>query len=347
MTHTPSIFMPRRNFLAGAGGLALATALGANPALAREVLRMSTLGPGTSPNLVMTAFANIVNRALPDYEIQLNSTGAATRHVIEVARGNMAFCMGSPVITALMRRQAAMYAKLDQAPEWATHLRTVLNFPMGLYHIVAYADSGIQSMADARGKRVFMGPPGSAAYATMNQLFRTVAGLTPGEDFQVVNLGWDAATSSFQDGNLDIYCNPTNAPSPALTQIAVMNPIRFLGIPEDALASEPVKALTARPGFAIAPLKAGTYGPNQVNESDVSTLSVTVAIITNEWTDPDMIRDMVLAFYGGVPAMESAAPWMAAITPEAAVQDINLALHPGALAALQQLGVDIPEVARG
>lgn len=339
--------LTRRRLLAAGAAAGAMTMAGAGPALAREILRMSTLGPGTSPNLVMTAFSNIVNRRLPEYEIQLNSTGAATRHIIEVARGNMAFCMGSPVLTALLRKQAAMYAKIDQAPEWATHLRTVLNFPMGLYHIVVYAGSGIETLGGVRGKRVFLGPPGSAAYATMAQLFENVAGLIPGKDFQVVNLGWDAATSSFQDGNLDVYCNPTNAPSPALTQIAVMNPIRFLGIPDEELESEPVQALTGRPGFRVAQLKAGTYGENQVNPRDVNTLSVTVGIITNEWQDEEMIRRMVLVFYEGVADMAASAPWMAEITPEAAVQDINLALHPGALSALQELGVTIPEAARG
>ena len=344
---TNRYLMTRRNLFASAAAFAGLTALGTAPVLAREILRMSTLAPGTSPNLVMTAFANMVNRNLPEYEIQLNSTGAATRHVIEVARGNMAFCMGSPVLTALLRNQAAMYSNIEQAPEWVTHLRTVLNFPMGLYHIVVYANSGIETLAGVQGKRVFLGPPGSAAYATMAQLFKDVAGLTPGKDFQVVNLGWDAATASFQDGNLDVYCNPTNAPSPALTQIAVMNPIRFLGIPEAELGSEAVTAMTKRPGFRIAQLKAGTYGENQVNDGDVNTLSVTVGIITNEWQNTEMIRQMVRVFYDGISEMASTAPWMAAITPQSAVEDINLALHPGALAALEELGVTIPEQARG
>ena len=68
--------LTRRSLL---GTAASAAAIAALPraAFAKELLRMSTLGPGTSPNLVMTTFANIVNGALPDYEIQLNATGAA------------------------------------------------------------------------------------------------------------------------------------------------------------------------------------------------------------------------------------------------------------------------------
>jgi len=338
--------LSRRSFLATTAG---ATALATMPhaAFAKELLRMSTLGPGTSPNLVMTTFANIVNSALPDYEIQLNATGAATRHVLEVAMGRSDFCMSSPAIHALMRNKAAMYAKIDQAPELVKKLRTVLNFPMGVYHIAVYGSSGITSMDQIKGKRVFLGPPGGAAYATMQRLFKAVAGLEEGTDYEAVKLGWDAAAAAFQDGNLDVYCNPTNAPSPALTQIAVTNQIRFLGIPADKLETEAVQALVGRPGFSAAILPAGVYGDNQLNEGDVTTLGVTVGIVANESADEEMIYQMTKAFYAGVKEAGDSSPWLKAVTPAAAVQDINLPLHPGALRALTELGVDIPDAAKG
>ncbi|WP_264214098.1 TAXI family TRAP transporter solute-binding subunit [Leisingera thetidis] len=337
--------LDRRTVLAGAAAAASAAML-PRVALAKELLRMSTLGPGTSPNLVMTTFANIINRELPDYEIQINATGAATRHVLEVAMGKTQFCMSSPAIHALMSNQKAMFAKLDQAPELARKMRTVLNFPMGVYHIAVYETSGIRSLEDVRGKRVFLGPPGGAAYATMERLFKAVAGLEAGTDYEAVKLGWDAAAASFQDGNLDVYCNPTNAPSPVLTQIAVTNPIRFLGLPEHQLGSEGVKALADRPGFGLATLPAGVYGANQKNEDDVTTLRVTVGIVTNEEADDEMIYQMTKTFFAGVEEMGESAPWLKAVTPAAAVADLNMPLHPGSLRALEELGVEIPGIAR-
>jgi TRAP transporter TAXI family solute receptor len=330
-------------------GITAATTLSMLPraAQAKELLRMSTLGPGSSPNLVMTTFANIINRALPEYEIQINATGAATRHTLEVAMGKTAFCMSSPALFALMANQKAMFAKIDQAPELAKKLRTMLNFPMGVYHIAVYESSGITSLDQAKGKRVFLGPPGGAAHATMSRLFKAVTGLEAGKDYEAVKLGWDAAAASFQDGNLDIYCNPTNAPSPVLTQVAVTNPIRFLGIPKDKIDSPAVQKLAERPGFGLGTLPAGIYGKNQMNEDDTTTLRVTVGIITNENADTDMIYNMTKTFFAGVADMRDSAPWLKAITPEAAVMDLNMPLHPGALRALEEMGVTIPAIARG
>ncbi|WP_341864219.1 TAXI family TRAP transporter solute-binding subunit [Gymnodinialimonas sp. 57CJ19] len=338
--------LTRRSIMAGTTALAAASMLPGS-AFAQTLLRMSTLGPGTSPNLVMTTFANIINADLDDYEIQINATGAATRHVLEVAMGRTAFCMSSPALHALMSNQRAMFETIEQAPELATRLRTVLNFPMGVYHIAAYASSGITSMADAAGKRVFLGPPGGAAYSTMSRLFEAVTGLVAGEDYEAVQLGWDAAAASFQDGNLDIYCNPTNAPSPVLTQIAVTNEIRFLGIPADQLESEGIQALAGRPGFGLGTLPAGIYGDNQVNEEDTTTLRVTVGIVTNDEADEEMVYEMTRSFFNGVAEMREGAPWLAAVTPEGAVRDLNMPLHPGALRALEELGVTIPDVGRG
>ena len=207
---------------------------------------------------------------------------------------------------------------------------------MGVYHIAVYESSGITALDQAKGKRVFLGPPGGAAYATMERLFEAVTGLKAGTDYEAVKLGWDAAAASFQDGNLDIYCNPTNAPSPVLTQIAVTNPIRFLGIPADQLETDAVKALANRPGFGLGTLPAGIYGDNQVNEED-----------TTETADEAMIYDMTKTFFEGVAEMRDSAPWLKAITPETAVADLNMPLHPGALRALEEFGVTIPDVARG
>ncbi|WP_272858783.1 TAXI family TRAP transporter solute-binding subunit [Paracoccus stylophorae] len=180
----------------------------------------------------------------------------------------------------------------------------------------------------------------------MERLFEAVTGLKADTDYEALKLGWDAAAASFQDGNLDIYCNPTNAPSPVLTQIAVTNPIRFLGIPQDQLESEAITALASRPGFGLATLPAGIYGDNQVNSEDTTTLRVTVGIITNQDADEEMIYQMTKTFYAGVEEMRDSAPWLRAITPEAAVQDINMPLHPGSLRALEELGVTIPDAAR-
>ncbi|NRA89148.1 MAG: TAXI family TRAP transporter solute-binding subunit [Rhizobiales bacterium] len=331
----------RRSVLAGMGVLSAATMV-PTFAFSKQLLRLSTLGPGTSPNLVMTTFANVVNNALDDYEIQVNATGAATRHVLEVAKGKTTFCMSSPTIHFLMRKRLAMYAKIETAPELVKNLRTVFNFPMGVYHIAVFEKSGIKQIADAKGKRVFLGPPGGAAFATMKRLFMAVSGLEEGKDYQAVKLSWDAASAAFQDGNIDVYCNPTNAPSPALSQITLTNSIRFLGIPKDKLENKDILALTKRPGFSLANLSKTAYGDNQANDEDVITLGVVVSVVTHKDADQKMIYNMTKVFFETLVTLQKNAPWLKGISLKGAIEDINLPLHVGALEALEELGLFIP-----
>jgi TRAP-type uncharacterized transport system substrate-binding protein len=91
--------------------------------------------------------------------------------------------------------------------------------PMGAYHITTFADSGITRLEELKGKRVYLGPPGGAAYVTTSRLIEAVTGMKPDKDYEVARLGWDAASQSFQDGHIDVYFNPTLAPSPVISQM--------------------------------------------------------------------------------------------------------------------------------
>ena len=131
---------------------------------AAQKLKMSTIAPGSSAYLVMTTMATIVNQGQDNFEIKVDATGAATKHMIELAQGKMDICMTSPVVYFLMKGQKAMYQKLKTAPELAKNLNLIFWFSLGQYHVVTYAESGIRSAEDIRGKRVFLGPPGGGAW---------------------------------------------------------------------------------------------------------------------------------------------------------------------------------------
>ena len=69
-----------------------------NFAKAKEFYKMSTLGPGSTPYVVMSTFAKIIGTHVPNVEIQVNATGAATRHAVDAARGKIHFFMGAPSV---------------------------------------------------------------------------------------------------------------------------------------------------------------------------------------------------------------------------------------------------------
>lgn len=331
-----------RLWLLGPLGMALALS---TSTLATEHLRLSTLGPGTSPYIVMNTFATLVNDQVEGYQVQVNATGAATRHAVETAQGRSDFFMSSPNLFHMLATETGPYRSVAGVGRFADKLRTVFNFPMGYYHVVTHADDGIESFADLAGKKVFLGPPGGAAYQTSRMFIEGMAGLLPEEDYDVVSLGWDAAAQSFQDGHIDVYFNPTLPPSPVITQLTLTQQVRLLGIPDDKLEDPAMAPVLDRPGFRLGAIPEGTYGPNQLAEGDIRTVGVTVGLVTRDDMPEEAIYRMTKAFWEGLDERAGQIPVLKNIRLEDAFLDINTPLHPGALRYYREQGMEVPEEA--
>ncbi|MFV0245213.1 MAG: TAXI family TRAP transporter solute-binding subunit [Qingshengfaniella sp.] len=329
-------------------GLALGMGLAATGASqAKDFYTMATLGPGSSPYLVMSTLAQMVEKKTQgDIQIQINATGAATQHAIGAAMGQLDFYMWSASVHDMMAQGGGMYSQIPQAPDLAKKLRAVLAFPLGLYHMVVYEDSGINSLEDLAGKRVFLGPPGGGATIIMQRVVEGATGLKAGQDYEQIQLGWDAASQAFQDGRIDVYVNATNAPSPVIQQMALSRKIKLLSLTEEQRAKEAVQAILNRPGGVLGTIPAGTYGDNQANIDDVTTLGSIVGVAAGETVDAEGVYRITKAFWESVEENANTTPWLRSVKLENALEDLNLPLHPGALRYYEEIGMTIPDELR-
>lgn len=321
--------------------LAWASVSGA--AAAEKYYKMATLAPGSTVYEVMTSFAQLTNEAFPDIEIQVNATGAGTRHLLDGTRNELDFFVTGPMLTHLMKNKLAMYAKIDDADTLIENQRTLFNYPLGQYHIVTYAEDGINSLHDLRGKRVFAGPPaGGATRMTLN-LIKAVTGMEPDKDFTQVSLSWGAAAQAFQDHQIDVYVNPTNWPSPAIAQVALSNEIRLLGLSKTDQENPDVVKLYDRPGGALDTIPADAYGENQVNEEGVVTLAAVIGLATNKWMDDETAYMITRNFFTRIRELEKDRPWLRHVREETAFNQLNAKLHPGAIRYYEEVGVAVPD----
>ncbi len=307
----------------------------------QEFYRLATLGPGSTPYMVMSTFAQLVGERI-EGEIQVNATGAATQHAIDTANGDLDFYMWSASVHDAMMQGTNMYARVPQAAELSGNLRAIFAFPLGLYHVVTYGDSDVRSLSDAAGRRVFLGPPGGGATVIMAQVMEAVTGMKPDDGYTSVQLGWDAALQSFQDGRIDVYINPTIPPSPVIEQIAIAREIRLVGLSDEELALPAVQAVLNRPGGVLGTIPPDAYGVNQLNEEPVNTLGSIVGIGTGVHMNEDAIYEITKAFWEGVEETRDSTRWLREITIGNALTDLNMPLHPGAERYYREIGVDIP-----
>jgi hypothetical protein len=304
---------------------------------------MSTIAPGSSAYLVMTTMATIVNQAQDDIEIKVDATGAATKHMIELAQGKMDMCMTSPVVFMLMKGQKAMYKKLDAAPELAKNLNLIFWFSLGQYHVVTYTEAGIRSAEDMRGKRVFLGPPGGGAWNAAREWFDAAWGLKPNEDFDNVKASWSSAFQGFQDRQFDIYVMPGIAPFPQVEQLAMTSKLHLLGLTKEQMDSNPkaIKATTKK-GREVGIIPTGVYGKNVDNKSDIYTLGSIVGVAVNKNMDPEIAYQITKTFWDNAKENVKSHPWLESVTMEYGVRDNGMKLHPGAVKYYKEKGVAIP-----
>ena len=311
---------------------------------AAQKLKMSTIAPGSSAYLVMTTMATIVNQAQDNYEIKVDATGAATKHMIELAQGKMDLCMTSPVVYMLMKGQKAMYQKLKTAPELAKNLNLIFWFSLGQYHVVTYAESGIRSAEDIRGKRVFLGPPGGGAWNAAKEWFGAAWGLEPHKDFKNVKASWSSAFQGFQDRQFDVYVMPGIAPFPQVEQIAMTSKLHLLGLTKEQFeANLEAKKSTSKQGREVGIIPKGVYGKNVDNKSDIYTLGSIVGVSVNTKMDPETAYQLTKNFWEGAKKNVKSHPWLATMSMDYGVRDNGMKLHPGAARYYKEKGVEIPE----
>lgn len=331
----------KTRFVALAAGVAMC--LSVSHATAQDFYRLATLGPGSSPYMVMSTFAQMVSDELDDVQIQVNATGVATQHAIEAANGNLDFFMVAPIVHNAMMQGTAMYSSIPEAPQLAENLRSLFIFPLGLYHILAAADSGIETLSDLEGRTVFLGPPGGSATVTMENLVRAATGLEPDQDYTTVSVGWEAAVQAFQDGRIDVYANPTIPPSPVIQQLTLSRSFRLLGLSPEELESEGVQSLVTRAGGTQGEIDVGLYEGRLANEENVITIGSFVGIGTHAGMDENAVYRITKAFWQAAESARESTPWLRQVTLDGAFTDLNVPLHPGALRYYREISLDIPE----
>ncbi len=317
----------------------------AGGAQAKEFYRMSTISLPT-PFTINTTFAKLVQKYNPDIEIQVNATGAAPRHALDAARGKTDFLMGAPALHFLMSNGKAMFAKVKDAKELSKNLRAVFNYRIGFYQFGVYADSGIRTMADLKGKRVFLGPPAAVQRVVAGGFARAISGLEPGKDYEVIKLGFSPAMQAFQDRQIDVLVASGNPPSSNFVQIALTNKIRFLGATDADWEKPAMKKVMAIPGRTRGRFAADAYGANQVNEKPVQTIAAWVGLVTRKGIPDEVIYKMTRTFWEHIDEMHAVAPWAKdAINIGNAFKQMNMKLHPGALRYYKEAGVKVPDSA--
>jgi len=303
---------------------------------------LGSLAAGTTPFLVNTAWAKAVGKYVPGHKIQVSAVGAATKHMIQVTKRRMDFTMSAQVAYRLMAFEIGPFKKLKNGLETAGKMHSLFSYPIGVYHAVVYADSGIKSYNDIKGKKVFLGPPAGVATRNVTMIVNAMTDYKPGKDFTQVKMGWGPAQQAFQDRKFDVWITTTGVPSPAIAQLALTNKIRLLPVDRARFNHPSWKKYISQPARTIEPIDPKLYGPNVVNKEPVLTTGAFVGMSVRSDMDADLVYRMMKAFWDHIDEAHALSPVLkTALTTEKAVSAMAGTIHAGALRYWKEKGVKI------
>jgi TRAP transporter TAXI family solute receptor len=247
------------------------------------------------------------------------------------------FFFGAPTINWMMANRAGPFADIPDAPDLEKRVGVILSYQMGPYHYITRARSGIETLEDLRGRRVFAGPPGGAALGVVLRTIEQAAGLAP-DDMQLQAFGFDAAIQAFQDDKIDVVILPTNVPSPSVRQFALTGSIRLLDVDMSRVT------INAQTGGTVNEIAPDAYGANQVNLAPTRTHGSIVNFSAGMHVPEDVVYRVTRGIWENLAEIQASAQWMpATIRPETALSHIAGRLHPGAERYYREMGWTIPE----
>lgn len=325
-------------------GVALGTAtLGLSTAANADVfLKFDSYQPTATAGQMGIAFVQAVQKDT-DIKIQVSTGKAATKAALDSAKGKVDLYFSSPGINFFMKKGAAMYKKVKNPEALHGKLRSMLSFPLGVYHYVTYESTGIKTWADLKDKTVFLGPPGGVATRLGCDVARGIANLECDKDYKLARFDWTSAPPAFTDRQLDLFGIPTNAPAPNVQEWALGGKLTFLDIPKESLDTPALKKVFSIPGRTLEVWDPRVYGKDKVtNTGPINVVGVWLHIGTNSDLPEEVGYKMIKAFWDNIGTVRETAYWMKQIDMKVATRELNIPLHAGAYRYYKEVGFDLP-----
>ncbi|AEB11359.1 TAXI family TRAP transporter solute-binding subunit [Marinithermus hydrothermalis] len=313
----------------------LGLALGAGALAQRTFI---TIGSGSTTGLYFptaVGIAKIINDA--DIGVRANgrSTGGSVFNAGAIQSGELQM--------TLIQNDIAFYCYTGTVVEAcknnpATKLRGIATLYPEPVHILARADSGIRSVADFKGKRVYVGDVGSGVEQNAKQILEAY-GLTFDDLGQQVRGRAGQAVQLLQDGRLDAMFYTVGIGSAAIQQAALTTDIEVLALDLDTIN----KLKEQYPFYAQVIIPGGVY---QGIDVSVPTVTVKATLAASADLPEDVVyRITKLLFQEKLEEFYNIQnPNLREFfTLEKALDGMPIPLHPGAVRFYQEVGIPVPE----
>jgi TRAP transporter TAXI family solute receptor len=304
------------------GAIGLAIGQGLNIAIA-------TGGTGGVYYPLGGGMANVLSKYVPGVQATARVTGGSVDNLklIGSQQSEVALVMVDAALDALKGE--------DKFKGQPVEVRTLMVLYPNRMHVVSIEGTGIQRMADLKGKRVSTGSPGSA---TEVMAFRVIegAGLDKDKDMRRERLGVAESVNAIKDRKIDAFFWVGGLPTAAVTDLGATPNVKIKMIDH----ADAVGKMNAKYGgiYTAGVIPARTY-PGQEQDNPIAVVQ-NILVANAKMADSvayDIVktfierRDELIAVHGEAKSITLEGQASAASSP--------IPWHPGAVKYFTEKGV--------
>ena len=309
--------------------LILALGLGVGAAVSAQN-KMNIAWGGSNPGGVMYYMVGtagtIISEKLPQYNITQVTTGGSTENAKRVIKGelDMGIVYGAHIF-------------MSQKPEGpfkngpkGTMFRGIAKAYRGPTYFVTLPKSGIGKLADLKGKKVALGPPGSGTVFNCSNMLRAVGML---DEIKSSMMTFADAGRALGNGQIDALCQ-SSAPAAAVKELAETRGAMVLSYSN----AEMKKITSTYPFYNKGTMPATTY--KGVPAVDLPFL--TVYWVAHERVPAKAVEDILnLVYQPGIKKRLAAGhkAWAQMEPDTKNFEALGVPMHPGAVAYYKSKGL--------
>jgi hypothetical protein len=254
---------------------AAALAVGVAKAQQRAIA-IGTGGTGGVYYPIGGALANLLSKNLPNTQATAEVTGGSVDNLklINSGQSEIGFSMADAALDAANG--------VDKFKGGKVPLRTLMVLYPNIMHVVTIEGTGVNTVADLKGKRVSTGAPGSA---TEVMAFRVIeaSGLDKDKDMKRERLSVAESVNAIKDHKIDAFFWVGGLPTAAVTDLGATPGVKIKLIDHSDLVGKMNEKYNNL--YAASTIKAGTY-PGQDADNKVTAVW-NILVTSDKMSDED------------------------------------------------------------
>ena len=294
------------------------------PALGRHFLSVGTAPPGGAFFVVGGAISQVVNDHEEAWTVSAEATKGTQENIRRLSSGELDFALANAAISYFAVRGEGAWGQ-------AQGIQAVMTLAPNVALFIAPKNSGVETLADLKGKRVVVGPAGAGFEYFLKPILGAHGVMY--DDFTPLHNTQAGAVDMLADGSAAAAFLGGAVPTASITQASASQDIHF--VPFGTAAKE--RLFSGYPFFFAAAIPAHTYrGQTEAFEGmNVGSMH----LVTRASLDEETVYQFTRTLYEHRAEVIKKHPAGKAINPKNVIRDTGTPFHPGAIKFYKEIGI--------